>query len=50
MPAPLAGRLNLRDGLRQLLVETANTDVNAQNAVPDWLIEDIEDLAEGGGL
>jgi hypothetical protein len=27
------------------LVETVNTDADAQYAVPDWL---IEDLAEGG--
>jgi hypothetical protein len=34
--------------MERCLVETANENSDAKNAVPDWLIEDLEDLAEGG--
>ena len=32
--------------IEQCLVETINWNANARHAVPDWLLEDLEDLSE----
>ena len=31
----------------RLLIETPNVDADASLAVPDWLLEDLEDMKEG---
>ena len=35
--------------IEQCLVETVNTDQDAEHAVPDWLLEDLEDMKDDGG-